>query len=82
MSGLPVVANNTWSLPEIVKDGETGFLAKANDVNDWADKLIQLIKSDELRQKMGSAAREFVKNKFTWEKNIQIHLRVYESLIR
>jgi glycosyltransferase involved in cell wall biosynthesis len=82
MSGLPVVANNAWSLPEIVKDGETGFLAKANDVDDWADKLIQLIKLDKMRHEMGQAARKHVNNKFTWENNIKVHLEVYENFVR
>lgn len=81
-SGLPVVANNAWSMPEIVKNGETGFLAKFNDIDDWAAKLIQLIKDKDLRQKMGAVARQYVRQKFTWENNIQVHLKVYESLIR
>ncbi len=80
-SGLPVVATDGWSMPEIVKDGETGFLAKLNDVDDWAQKLLQLIKSPNLRHKMGEAGRKNAAN-FTWEKNINKQIKVYENLIR
>jgi len=80
-SGLPVVANNVWSMPEIVKDGETGFLVKLNNVDDWAQKLIQLIKDKDLRQEMGLAARKHVRKNFTWENNIKVHLKVYENLV-
>lgn len=81
-SGLPVVGNNSWSIPEIIQDGVTGFLAEPGNVDDWAEKLIQLIKSDNLRRKMGQAARAWVTKQFTWEKNISTHLKVYENLIR
>ena len=80
--GLPVIGNNHSSIREIIQDGRTGFLAKTNDVNDWAAKLIQLIKSPQLCQKMGEAGRKLVRSKFTWENNLKIHLQVYESLIR
>lgn len=81
-SGLPVVGNNSWSIPEIIVNGQTGFLANPGDVDDWAAKLIQLIKAPQLRQKMGVAGRRQVLTKFTWEKNINTQLKVYESLIR
>lgn len=81
-SGLPVVGNNSWSIPEIINDGVTGFLAHAGDVNDWAEKLTRLIKDKKLCRTMGLAARDYVKSKFTWENNIKVHLRVYENLIR
>jgi len=80
-SAIPVIANNHSSIKEIIQDNQTGFLAKTNDVNDWADKLLQLIKSPALCQKMGEAGQKFVRSNFTWDKNIQTHLKVYESLI-
>lgn len=80
--GLPVVGNDTWSIPEIINDGVTGFLAHAEDVNDWAEKLTRLIKDNKLCRTMGLAARDYVKSKFTWENNIKVHLKVYENLIR
>lgn len=80
-SGLPVIGNNHSSIKEIIQDGKTGFLAKTNDVADWVDKLLQLIKSPDLRRKMGRAGQKFVRTNFTWENNLKIHLRVYENLI-
>ena len=80
-SGIPVIANNHSSIKEIIQDGKTGFLAKTNDVADWVDKLLQLIKSPALCQKIGEAGQKFVRSTFTWEKNINIHLKIYESLI-
>ena len=81
-SGLPVVGNNSWSIPEIIKDGVTGFLAQPDDVDDWAEKLTRLINSKSLRQKMGAAGWKQARTKFTWENNIKTQLKVYENLIR
>lgn len=81
-SGLPTVGANHYSIKEIIVDGRTGFLAKPNDVNDWASKLLQLIKDKNLCQKMGKAARRLVRTKFTWENNIKVHMKVYEDIVR
>ncbi|MDZ7586587.1 MAG: glycosyltransferase family 4 protein [Patescibacteria group bacterium] len=80
-SGLPVIGNKHSSIKEIIQDGQTGFLAKPNAVADWVNKLLQLIKSPTLCQKMGEAGQKFIRTNFTWEKNIQTHLKVYENLI-
>lgn len=79
--GLPVVGNNHSSIKEIIQDGQTGFLAKTNDVDDWAGKLLQLIKSPALCRQLGVAGQKLVRSKFTWENNLQVHLKVYENLI-
>ena len=76
-----MIANNHSSIKEIIQDGQTGFLAKPNDVEDWVNKLLQLIKAPALCQKIGEAGQKFVRSTFTWEKNINIHLKIYESLI-
>lgn len=80
-SGIPVIGNNHSSIKEIIQPGRTGFLAKTNDIEDWADKLLQLIKSPQLCRQMGQAGQKFVRTNFTWENNLKIHLRVYENLI-
>ena len=80
-SGLPVIGNNHSSISEIIQDGKTGFLVKPNDVNDWVDKLLQLIKSPQFCHQLGQNGQKFVRTNFTWEKNINTHLKVYENLI-
>lgn len=81
-SGLPVVGNDSWSVPEIIEAGVTGFLARPGDVDDWAETLIHLIKDKDLSKKMGAAGRKQALAKFTWEKNIKTHMKVYEDLVR
>jgi len=80
--GIPAVGADHYSIKEIIKDKKTGLLAKPNDLDDWIKKLIQLIKSKKLRIQMGKSAQKHIRKKFTWEKNINTHIKVFNQLIK
>lgn len=65
---LPVVCFNMSSMPEMVFHEQTGLLAKAKDPQDFADQIERLIKSPELRKKLGNAGRKNVQENFNVEK--------------
>jgi glycosyltransferase involved in cell wall biosynthesis len=77
--GVATVGAGHYSIKEIIKDSKTGLLAAPHDVESWKKALIQLIKSPALRQRMGEAAREHVTQSFTWDKNIDAHLKVFNK---
>lgn len=56
-SGLPVVASGIGGIPETLADGECGMLIPPNDADALTDALLTLIRSPELRQRMGAAGR-------------------------
>ena len=57
--GLPIVAFACQCGPrDIVTDGETGFLVPEGDVEGLADRLITVMKDDDLRFSMGKKAKE------------------------
>jgi glycosyltransferase involved in cell wall biosynthesis len=59
--GVPVVSFDCpWGPADIIKNGEDGFLVEYLNTIEAAEKVIQLIESLELRQKMGIRARENV----------------------
>ena len=66
-AGLPVVATRGGALPEIVVDGETGFLVERGDVQGLRAAITRLLLNPSLRAKMGAAGRQRVKKLFTWE---------------
>lgn len=79
--GVPVVAYKTSGLMDIVANGITGFLATPFDKNDFAKKIIQILKDSQLEKKMSIEARLRAVNLFDL-KNIAIsHLRIYENLL-
>jgi len=63
--GKPVVAFNFGPHPEVVKEGETGFLVPPRDVGALAEAVIRLVKNDKLRQEMGKNASKWVRGRFS-----------------
>ena len=71
---LPVISTYEGGIPDIVKDGETGFLVPKNDPVALAEKLELLIKNPELRNQMGQAGRKRYEELFKldkFEKNLK-----------
>lgn len=80
--GTPVVAFNRGSVPEIVKDGETGFICPAGDI----DAMVKAVKKiyempEDQYKKMRLACRKHVEEKFTVEKMVDGYEGVYEKVI-
>ncbi len=64
----PVIATNVGGVPELMKDGETGFLVEKDNPKDLLLKLSMLLNNLENSKKMGKKGREFIKNNFNLDK--------------
>ena len=64
----PVIATNVGGIPELMKDGETGFLIKKANPEELFEKLSMLLNNLEEAKEMGDKGKEFVKNNFNWDK--------------
>lgn len=80
---LPLVATNVGGIPEIIEDGENGYLVDNLDVDGFAQKLKMLIKNAELRVQLGESAYKKIGTKFSKESIINKLDKVYEyTLLR
>jgi glycosyltransferase involved in cell wall biosynthesis len=80
-SGLPVIASRIGGVPEIVRDGETGFLVSPGDIDELRDRLALLLGDPALVADMGRRAREVVLERFTWEHCAARCLAAYQELV-
>ena len=78
--GTPVVATTAGGIPEVVVDGETGFLVPPRDHEAMAAALVKLLRDDGLRQQMGHAGLVRARRKFSAERMVQETLRVYKRV--
>ncbi len=62
---LPVIATSVGGLPEVVKEGETGFLVPPNDPDLLADAVIKYFQTDSLEKFRENVRRE--RGRFSWE---------------
>jgi glycosyltransferase involved in cell wall biosynthesis len=79
--GLPVIASDIGGVPEVVKDSETGILVKPGDIENLTAAIKKLAGDAELRKRMGTAGREFVRTNYDWEKNLDQMIDLYDRLI-
>ena len=63
----PVVATRVGGIPELMKDGETGFLVEKGDAKNWIDKLTLLLNDQNKAKQIGTRGREFVVKTFSWD---------------
>jgi len=80
--GLPVIATNCSSLPELIEDGEGGFLCGLGDVDDFADKISLLAGDYQLRKEMGEYNREKVEREFTLGRMISEYQQLFAKVLQ
>ncbi|MGA2563878.1 MAG: glycosyltransferase family 4 protein [Steroidobacteraceae bacterium] len=65
--GLPIVATRLGAIPEIVSDGESGYLVKPQDVGQLADRLNDLLENPARCAQFGLHGRQWVHERYSWE---------------
>jgi len=80
-SGLPVVASNRGSIPELVMEGETGFVADPAREGDFVVRLLMLLRDAPLRRRLGAAGRARADGLYRWERCVEGTRRVYEATV-
>lgn len=63
--GLPLIASNVGGVPEIINNGDNGYLVPPSDANALAEKITMLVEDKYLRTKMGQRAKDKLKDKFS-----------------
>ena len=80
-SGTPVVCSRLGGRPELVRDGETGFLVEPGDVDGLRERLAAVLGDSALAARLGRNARELALARFTWRACAERCLAVYADLL-
>jgi glycosyltransferase involved in cell wall biosynthesis len=75
------VATRVGGVPDVVRDGEDGFLVEAGETGDLADRLEQLARDPELRERMGRRGRERVLPRYAVDRLVEDVDELYRSLL-
>jgi glycosyltransferase involved in cell wall biosynthesis len=68
--GKPVVATRVGGIPELITNGESGYLVDRGDTAAMSERILTLVADRKLRARMGQAGRETVSDKFDLRKNV------------
>jgi glycosyltransferase involved in cell wall biosynthesis len=78
---VPVIATAVGGLPEVVADGETGYLFPVGDVDSMAEAAIRLLSDDELRTRFGRAARRRAVEHFDQDRVVARYREIYDRVV-
>ena len=64
---LPIVAARIGALPDMVRDGENGFLIEPGNVEELTKALDQLLSSEQNRKKFGKQSWQMARDRYNWQ---------------
>jgi glycosyltransferase involved in cell wall biosynthesis len=80
-AGRPVVATRVGGVPDVVEDGEDGFLVEPGDPSALAERLARLAAEPQLRERMGEHGRSRVPQRYAVERLVDDIDRLYRELL-
>jgi len=78
---VPVVASRVGGLPEVIDDGETGFLCGPDDINGMIERTVALLADRPLRARVGRDAASVVRARYSTEAIVPLYEKFYEETI-
>ncbi|MFN2502486.1 MAG: N-acetyl-alpha-D-glucosaminyl L-malate synthase BshA [Pyrinomonadaceae bacterium] len=78
----PVIATRIGGIPEVVNDGESGFLSDVADVEKMSADTLLLLQNEELRRTFGEKGRDLAVQRYSTCKIIPQYIAFYESIVR
>ena len=76
----PVVTTKVGGIPLQVNDGENGFLLEPDDVDGFAEKIVELLEKPKLAAELGRAGKEIVREKFLVTRILTDYLDLFNEL--
>lgn len=77
----PVVASDVGGIPLQIKDGESGFLVSPGDENTFVERILQILRTPALAERLGQNGYEKVKNRFLITRLLSDHLELYNEMM-
>ncbi len=77
--GTPVLATPVSGVPDVVRDGETGFLISSSDTENMTQQIIEILEDDSLRNASNSG-RTLILDQFDFDRAVERYRTVLQSL--
>ncbi|NHV60333.1 MAG: glycosyltransferase family 4 protein [Candidatus Verstraetearchaeota archaeon] len=78
--GTPVLATPVGGIPDLLKEGETGFLLKSNNPEHIAERVIELLNKPDILEKVSVTAYNYVRENFSFEKTLESWQRILQEI--
>ena len=79
---VPVIATRIGGIPEVINDGESGYLSDVGDVEKMSADTLVLLRNEELRRAFGEKGRELAVQRYSTDKIIPQYIAFYEKIVK
>lgn len=81
LSGCLVIGVHAGATPELIQDGKTGYLYKAGNSEELAEKIVEAVTAPELSRRIAKAGQEFANKTYLKENNVREIMDIYENVL-
>lgn len=81
-SGTPIVTTDVGGIRDIVLEDKTAFVVASNDINNFADRMLQLTEDDSLRRSFAEQGYRHVIEKFSYQRLCSNMDQLYKKLLK
>src|SRR5262245_29482747 len=78
-SGCAVIASDIPGIRNVIKDHQDGLLVRSGDIDSLSSAMVELFRDPELRERLGSAARQRAANELSWDVKCKQLEGIYEK---
>ena len=78
---VPVIASRVGGIPEVISDGETGFMSEIGNTDKMSDDAMILLQNENLRREFGKRGRELALTRYSTSIIIPQYISFYEKVI-
>ncbi|KKI88764.1 N-acetyl-alpha-D-glucosaminyl L-malate synthase [Bacillus sp. SA1-12] len=79
--GVPCIGSNTGGIPEVINEGETGYICEVGDIETVSHRAIQLLTNEKLYQRMSDHAILTARSLFNSDKIVSQYESIYYNLL-
>ncbi|HSB92291.1 MAG TPA: glycosyltransferase family 4 protein [Flavitalea sp.] len=81
-AGAALIGSRVGGIPEVINEGENGFIVDRKDEHALADRMLRLVNNQELAAQMGRAGRNFMEARFDNAQFARGYMNLYETILK
>lgn len=79
--GVPCIGTNVGGIPEVIEDGQTGYICELGDIKSITEKAAELLSNPEMHQRFAMNSIERAEQKFSAEQIVSEYENIYYKLV-
>jgi len=77
----PVLVSNVRPMSDIVSNNQTGYVLEPHNENEWANKILELVKNPDISLKMGIKGKETLEKEYSIQQMYEKIIQMYENYV-